>query len=102
MMKEDNWVDLCAAATLLAAMANPNRLRLLKLLDDNGEIQVGVLAEQLGLSQSALSQHLLKLKELGLVEYRRSSQRMFYSLRCPEVRRMLRLLEDIYCKEEAA
>nr|CAD30329.2 negative transacting factor [Rhizobium etli] len=67
------------AAALLSAMANPKRLLILCSLV-KGEVAVGVLATQVGLSQSALSQHLSKLRAQKLVKTRRDAQTIYYSV----------------------
>lgn len=84
------------AATLLSAMANQKRLLILCNLA-RGEMQVGVLAERVQLSQSALSQHLAKLRNQGLVSTRREAQTIFYSINSNPVLQMLRTLDTLYC-----
>ncbi|MDO6964291.1 ArsR/SmtB family transcription factor [Rhizobium alvei] len=84
-----------AAAALLSAMANPKRLLILCNLV-NGEVPVGVLANQVGLSQSALSQHLSKLRAQKLVRTRRDAQTIYYSSNASQVLELLRALESIY------
>lgn len=84
--------SLEAQAHLLGAMANPKRLAVLKLLVKD-EVAVGPLALQVGLSQSALSQHLAKLREMKLVNTRRESQTIFYSCANPVVQSVLEALE---------
>ncbi|MDU6726018.1 MAG: metalloregulator ArsR/SmtB family transcription factor, partial [Bradyrhizobium sp.] len=76
------------AAGLLAAMANPKRLMVLCNLID-GERAVGDLAEQVGLRQAALSQHLGKMRALDLVATRRDGQTIYYRLASHEVREIL-------------
>ena len=84
------------AADLLGAMANSRRLLLLcKLVD--GERSVNDLAQSIGLSQSALSQHLAKLREKGLVATRRDAQTIYYRLASKEVHGILSTLYGIYC-----
>ncbi|MBP1853354.1 ArsR/SmtB family transcription factor [Rhizobium halophytocola] len=90
-----------AAAGLLSAMANPKRLMILCSLVE-GEVPVGVLANQVGLSQSALSQHLAKLRAQKLVKTRRDAQTIYYSSTSESVIKMLEVLEDIYCQPEAS
>nr|WP_233350314.1 metalloregulator ArsR/SmtB family transcription factor [Kushneria phosphatilytica] len=68
------------SASLLKAMANENRLRILCLLRE-GEMSVSELNTKLDLSQSALSQHLAVLRREELVNTRRASQTIYYSLR---------------------
>lgn len=63
----------------LTALANPNRLSIIAHLS-NGEMTVGTLADAIGLGQSALSQHLLKMKISGLVQARKKGQLRYYSL----------------------
>lgn len=85
-----------AAAGLLSAMANPKRLMILCSLVE-GEVPVGVLATQVGLSQSALSQHLSKLRAQRLVKTRRDAQTIYYSSTSDSVKKILATLEGIYC-----
>ncbi len=85
------------AAELLASMANPKRLLVLCHLVE-GERSVGDLATLVELGQSALSQHLSKMRALGLVKTRRSGQTIFYRLASAEVRTLLGTLYDLYCK----
>lgn len=89
------------AARLLRLLANEKRLLILCLLVARGEMDVTSLAEAVGLSQSALSQHLAKLREDGLVAYRRESQTLHYRLEDPRVSRVLATLKDIFCPELA-
>ena len=90
-----------AAAGLLTAMANPKRLMILCSLVQ-GEVPVGVLASQVGLSQSALSQHLSKLRAQKLVKTRRDAQTIYYSSTSEAVMKVLGTLEDIFCGQEAS
>lgn len=88
-----------AAAGLLSAMANPKRLMILCCLV-KGEVAVGALASQVGLSQSALSQHLSKLRAQKLVKTRRDAQTIYYSSTSESVMKVLQTLEDIYGQPE--
>jgi len=84
------------AAALLKALAHESRLMVLcQLLD--GEFSAGALLDASGLSQSALSQHLARLRDEGLVSTRREAQTIYYSLADPAVARVLQTLADIYC-----
>ena len=65
----------------------------------NGERSAGELVECSGLSQSALSQHLAKLREEGLVSTRREAQVIHYRIADHRAQRVLRVLHDIYCKK---
>jgi DNA-binding transcriptional ArsR family regulator len=85
------------AARLLKLMANENRLMILCRLVAVREMAVGELSKAIGLSQSALSQHLARMREEGLVANRREAQTVFYRIADPDARRMLALLKYIYC-----
>src|SRR6516165_7539329 len=85
------------AARLLKLLANEKRLVILCFLATRGEMPVGALVEALGLSQSALSQHLAKLRRDGLVLFRRESQTLHYRLADPRVMRVLGVLQEIFC-----
>src|SRR5690349_2858463 len=84
-----------AAAALLSLLANGKRLAIIEQLLDN-EMSVGAIAEKVSLSQSALSQHLAKLRSLNLVETRRDRQMIYYSCKSEAVRELLRMLEGIF------
>lgn len=85
------------AAGLLKLLANENRLLILCRLVAAGEMSVGALADAVDLSQSALSQHLAKMREDGLVATRREAQTVFYHIADPNAARLLALLKNIYC-----
>jgi DNA-binding transcriptional ArsR family regulator len=83
------------AAKLLTALGNRKRLAIVgHLLDD--EMSVNEIAEQVSLSQSALSQHLAKLRGLNLVQTRRDRQMIYYSCNSEEVRKIYNTLNDIF------
>jgi ArsR family transcriptional regulator len=85
-----------AAARLLRALANERRLLILCHLVE-GERSVGQLQPVVGLSQSALSQHLAVLREEGLVATRRESQTIWYRIDDPAALRVVETLADIFC-----
>ena len=87
------------AARLLKVLANEQRLLILCFLASRGEMPVGALVEALGLSQSALSQHLAKLRRDELVQFRREAQTLHYRLADPRAVRVLGVLKDIFCPE---
>jgi DNA-binding transcriptional ArsR family regulator len=72
--------DLDERAAVLDVVSQPTRLRLFYLLDEIGEVCVCDLGEILGITQSAVSQHLAKFKAYGLVTARRENQTLFYRL----------------------
>ena len=85
------------AADFLKSMANDRRLVVLCELV-KGERSVGELEAVAGLSQSALSQHLARLREAGVVKTRRESQTIYYSLANEGVKRLIDVLYDLYCR----
>ena len=82
-------------AEFLSAIGNGKRLVIMCHLLC-GELSVGEIAEKVELSQSALSQHLAKLRNLGLVETRRERQMIYYSCSSPNVRRVLATLDELF------
>lgn len=84
------------ASALLKAMSNEHRLMVLCQLS-NCEKSVGELERLIGLSQSALSQHLARLRRDGLVKTRRSAQTIYYSLKGEEATRVIETLHGLYC-----
>lgn len=87
------------AAGLLKAMSNECRLLVLCHLAESGELSVGELVQRVGLSQSALSQHLARLREEGLVATRKEAQMVFYRVCDPKAGQLLALLHDLFCPE---
>ncbi|MGZ9099256.1 MAG: ArsR/SmtB family transcription factor [Brevundimonas sp.] len=84
------------AARLLRALSNEKRLMILCRLGD-GECAVGELIPIVGLSQSALSQHLAVLREEGLVASRREGVSVLYRISEPAALKVIAVLADIYC-----
>ena len=90
----DNKPAQLAACRLLDAMSNGKRLEVLSLLSKS-EMAVGALADKVQLSQSALSQHLAKLRASDLVRTRREAQTIYYSCESAAVHAILESLEEI-------
>lgn len=86
-------------AALLKAMGNGRRLMVLCKLVEHGEMRVGDLFREVGLSQSALSQHLAKMREEGLVAFRREGQTLWYRIADPRTEALLATLYQLYCKD---
>jgi len=84
------------AAAMMAALSHEARLRVLCDLVA-GERAAGELVRRSGLSQSALSQHLAKLRGEGLVATRRDGQSILYRIADANAARILGVLHDIYC-----
>jgi len=86
------------ATKVLRMMSHEDRLRVLCFLCHDGELSVGQLLKRVELSGSALSQHLAKLREHGLVATRREKQSVYYRVGRDDVREMLVTLYGLYCK----
>lgn len=84
------------AAALLRLLGNERRLMILCQLAD-GELSVGELQGRIGISQSALSQHLALLREEGVTGTRRQGQTIFYRIADPSALRIIQTLAELYC-----
>ena len=85
------------AVNLLKGLANESRLMIMCVLSE-GEVSVGQLNQRIKISQSALSQHLAVLREQGLVQTRRESQTIYYSLADTAAMSVIELLREVYCE----
>lgn len=83
---------IMSKSATLKAISNAKRLEILHRLN-NEELSVGKLEEMVGLSQSALSQHLAVLRRAKVVKTRRSAQTIYYSIDSQLVKDILKLLE---------
>lgn len=103
-------MDLDRAATLalqaradhvadrLALLANAKRLMILCELA-KGERSVGALQQAVGLGQSALSQHLARLRQAGMVDTRRESQTIHYRISDPDLAVLMAALYQAFCRD---
>jgi DNA-binding transcriptional ArsR family regulator len=87
------------AVRLLRVLGNEHRLMIACLLIVRGEMAVGQLAEELRLGQSALSQHLARMREDEVLVSRRQSQSIYYSIKDPNAVAVIALLKKLYCKD---
>jgi len=87
---------IAEAARLMEMLSQPVRLRILCALSEK-QWSVVKLAEAVNLSQPAMSHHLRKLREAGLVKTERDAQTIYYSLNGREVTEVLAVLHDLYC-----
>ena len=87
------------AEVMLKMLANKNRLIILCSLVEK-EKSVGELQTLLSISQPLLSQHLAKMRQIGLVNTRRVGQTIFYSICSPETKAILEVLSTLYCPPE--
>lgn len=84
-------------ANVLRALANERRLMILCKLVEWGEANVTTLAEAVGLSQSALSQHLARMRDEGIVATRRESQTIWYRIADHRIEQLFNTLYQLYC-----
>ena len=89
-----------AVADLLRALGNQRRLMIMCKLAEHGEMTVGDLAAEVALSQSALSQHLARLREEGLVAARREAQSAWYRIADPRCETLMATLYQLYCSDK--
>lgn len=87
------------AATLLRLLGNERRLMVLCQLAE-GELSVSDIQSRVGLSQSALSQHLALLREEGIVATRRESQTIYYRIIDHAAMRVIETLAELFCPPE--
>ncbi|QBG37219.1 ArsR/SmtB family transcription factor [Litorilituus sediminis] len=86
-------------ATILKKLSNPYRLMILCCISEN-ELTVGDLNKQVDLSQSALSQHLAKLRASNIVATRRESQTIYYRIADDRVKELLVILQEKFCPQK--
>lgn len=84
-------------ATMLKALANPRRLMVLCQLMLQGTATVNALAKAVGLSQSALSQHLSLMRDEGIVTFDRHGQTLHYRIADPRITQHMTAMYDLYC-----
>lgn len=87
------------AAQMLKLLANETRLLILCRLVSEREMSAGAIVSAIGLGQSAVSQHLAKLRDDNLVTTRRDAQTIYYRIADKNVARIIALLKDIYCRD---
>ncbi|MGC8861567.1 MAG: ArsR/SmtB family transcription factor [Armatimonadota bacterium] len=88
---------------LFKALGDPTRLRIIELLARNGETCVCRIVEKIGANQPAVSHHMGRLKQAGLVKARRKGQWIYYSLNLDALQgRALAFLSEIVCLAAAS
>lgn len=86
-------------ADILRALANEKRLMILCKLVELGEAKVSSLAEGIGLTQSALSQHLSKMRSEGIVAYRRDAQTLWYRIADARIEKLFATMHGLFCAQ---
>ena len=99
MMNIDDFAaNALEVAEVLRALGNERRLMILCKLVEAGEMTVGSLVKAVGLSQSALSQHLAKMRDENIVSFRRDSQTLWYRIADPRIEQLMAELHRLYCR----
>ncbi len=84
-------------SSILKAIGNDKRILLLCRIVEHGEMTAGSLVGVAGLSQSAMSQHLSKLRDEGIITYRRDGQTLWYRLADQNIKELIVTLHRLYC-----
>lgn len=93
---DEHHEALQKASKDLKAISNPHRLAIVCQIA-NKELSVGELVDAIGLSQSALSQHLALLRKSHILKTRREHQTIYYSIKNENILSIISLLYQIYC-----
>ena len=81
-------------AELLKAIAHPVRLCLTRKLYENGKCNVTYFTDCLGTSQSNISQHLAKMRDLGVVDCEKEGQTVYYFIKDDSIKHIMSVLFD--------
>jgi len=93
----DREEDILQAAQAMKAIAHPLRLQILCVLGDQ-EISVQDIVDQVGTSQSNISQHLGILREKGVLATRKDANRVYYRIGDLRTLKLVGLMRDVFCK----
>lgn len=88
--------DIERASRSLKAMAHPLRLKILCTLGDR-ELSVQEIVEQVGTSQSNISQHLAILRDKGILASRKDANRVYYRVGDARTLRLISMMRDVFC-----
>ncbi|MBW8077817.1 MAG: winged helix-turn-helix transcriptional regulator [Gallionella sp.] len=92
----DRDQDIRLAAEAIKAMAHPLRLKILCLLGDQ-EVSVQDIVENVGTSQSNISQHLAILRDKGVLATRKEANFVYYRINDPRTLKLVGLMRDVFC-----
>ena len=95
-LDHENSEGIQCTATRLKAIADPMRLKILCILDIN-TLTVKEILDKAGTSQSNISQHLSTLRERGILESRKVSNRVLYRITDTRILEMVSLIRKLYC-----
>jgi DNA-binding transcriptional ArsR family regulator len=94
-----NDADVTKAARSLKAMSHPLRLKILCVLGNNA-VSVQDIVEQVGTSQSNISQHLAILREKGILGYKKEANRVYYFIDDQRMLQLIRMMRDVFCSQQ--
>ena len=97
LLEKDEDIDLAARA--LKAMSHPIRLKILCTLSD-GEVSVQDIVENVGTSQSNISQHLAILRDKGILSSRKDANRVYYRVGDHRTLRLIGMMKELFCEVE--
>ncbi|NNM70568.1 MAG: winged helix-turn-helix transcriptional regulator [Gallionella sp.] len=92
----DREQDIQQAAQAIKSMAHPLRLKILCLLGDQ-EVSVQDIVEQVGTSQSNISQHLAILRDEGVLATRKEANFVYYRINDPRTLKLVGLMREVFC-----
>jgi DNA-binding transcriptional ArsR family regulator len=92
-----NEDDIFQASHSLKAMAHPLRLKILCILGGAGEVSVQDIVEQVGTSQSNISQHLSILREKGILASRKDANKVYYRVSDPKILQLIGAMRSAFC-----
>jgi len=92
-----NEDDIFQASHSLKAMAHPLRLKILCILGGSGEVSVQDIVEQVGTSQSNISQHLSILREKGILASRKDANKVYYRVADPKILQLIGAMRSAFC-----
>jgi ArsR family transcriptional regulator len=92
-----NEEDIHLASRSMKAMAHPLRLKILCILGGNTEVSVQDIVEQVGTSQSNISQHLSILRDKGILAARKDANKVYYRISDPKILQLIGSLRQVFC-----
>lgn len=92
--------DIYLASRSLKAMAHPLRLKILCILGSTTEFSVQDIVEQVGTSQSNISQHLSILRDKEIIASRKDANKVYYRIGDPKVLKLIGALREAFCSNE--
>ncbi len=92
----DKEEDILQAALAMKSIAHPLRLKILCVLAD-GELSVQDIVDNVGTSQSNISQHLAILRDKGVLYTRKDANRVFYRIDDPRIIKLVSMMRDVFC-----